>query len=187
MPRGGQNKGFVGTIDNPGSGKILLWVRDVAMPYRGDDCLIYPFARSRDGYATTVSQGKAVKIHRLICERIHGKPPTDKHHAAHSCGNGAGGCCNPRHLSWKTPSENFKEGERHPKWKLTAEQVAEIRSLRGVEKPHVTAKRFPVTECTIRKIQTGRLWPMGVMTYRGKPTRKALTTPQCNSSTGETK
>lgn len=155
------NKGFVSTLDNPGNSKLLHWIRDVALPYQGEDCLIFPFGRSRDGYASIGRAGKNTKVHRLICQRIHGDPPTPKHHAAHSCNNGHNGCVNPRHLRWKTPGENHKEAKPHPRYKLNEQQVAEIRQLRGAEKPHVTAGRYGVTEATIRKIQNGTNWPTG--------------------------
>ena len=165
-------KGQVSTLDNPCNSKIMLWLRDVALPYHGDDCLIFPFGRARDGYCNVGRQGKSIKVHRLLCQRIHGDPPTPKHHAAHSCGNGHLGCVNPRHLSWKTPSENFLEGQQHPRYKLNAAKVAEIRASN--ELAHVLAPRYGVTEATIRKVKSGKLWPTGLMTHAGVPTRRQL-------------
>jgi hypothetical protein len=47
--------------------------------------------------------------HRAMCRLIHGNPPTPKHQAAHSCGNGRRGCVHPGHLRWATDAENRAE------------------------------------------------------------------------------
>lgn len=154
------NKGNVSTPDNPGRSKFMLWIRDVALPYQGDDCLIWPFSRDPNGYAGTVRQGKRICIHRYICELVHGAPPTPKHHAAHSCHNGSGGCVSPRHLSWKTNAENqhdrYDVQPHRRRQKLSAEQVQAIRDLKGKESTGVTAQRFGVSEAHTRHIQDGR-------------------------------
>ena len=75
------------------------------------------------------------------------------------------GCVNKRHLSWKTPRGNqldrHENGAGWVRWKLTPEQVAEIRPLKGLELTTVTAKRYGVTETTIRHIQSGKTWKTG--------------------------
>lgn len=151
-------RGVITTPDNPGDSKVMLWIRDVALPYDREECLIWPFGRLRDGYGNIGRDGKAQRAHRYICEYVKGPPPTPEHHAAHSCGRGDDGCVSPVHLSWKTPSENFKEGERHPRRKLTPAHVVAIRALTGLQLVQETAATFGVTECTIRKIQSGKLW-----------------------------
>lgn len=153
----GWNRGQTSTPENSKGSPLMTWIRD-HLDYRGEGCLSWPFARSRDGYASIQRDGKNVKVHRFICQRIHGDPPTPEHHAAHSCGNGAGGCVHPGHLSWKTASENSQESARHPRRKLTPAQVEEIRGLKDQEIPRVLAERFGVTEGTIRKIFTGLNW-----------------------------
>lgn len=42
--------------------------------------------------------------------------------------------------------------------KITAEQAAEIRSVKSLEPTGETAKRFGLRESTIRLIQTGKIW-----------------------------
>lgn len=79
----------------------------------GQDCLIWPYGRSVSGYGLAVVDGKGRYVHRLACAHINGPPPTPKHQAAHSCGNGHLGCCNPRHLRWATTKENSKDRELH--------------------------------------------------------------------------
>jgi hypothetical protein len=119
-------------------------------------CLTWPFARTRDGYGWVGRGERNLKAHRYICTIVKGEPPTPQHHAAHSCGNGHLGCVNPRHLSWKTPSENSKEGHKHPRRVLTPAQVREVR--RSAAPPHVIAKQLGVREGTIRKIRNGMNW-----------------------------
>lgn len=137
---------------------ITDWIENVALPYRHKACLIWPFGRLRDGYGTLGREGKNLRAHRYICTLVHGEPPTPEHHAAHSCGRGHDACVSLHHLSWKTPSENFLEGQEHPRRKLTADQVVEIRGLKDLERVQDIAARFGVTECNIRKIQAGKLW-----------------------------
>jgi hypothetical protein len=77
-------------------------------------------------------------VHRLVCERKEGPPPTPKHEAAHLCGNGHLSCCNQKHLTWKTRGDNASDmivhgthsrGERCGSAKLTRDQVLLIREL----------------------------------------------------------
>lgn len=147
------------SIEKPGDSKYMLHIRDVVLPYQGDDCLVWPFPREPTGYASFVRGGKKTYVHRVACETRNGPPPTPKHHAAHTCNNGTGGCVNPKHLTWKTNSENQKDridGTPWPRSKLSDEQVQEIRALRGIEPVNVTAARYGVSVTHTKHIQTGR-------------------------------
>ncbi len=172
------NKGQSSTAENAGRSAAMRWVRDVALPYSGDDCLIFPFRREPTGYAGTVRRGKKMYYHRYICELVHGAPPTPKHHAAHSCDNGPGGCVNPNHLSWKTNAENqtdrFRDGQRTGRYKLLTHQAEEIRALRGLEHVAVTAARFGISVSHTKNIQTGRA------AIPGNGSVKLLTAEQVN-------
>lgn len=124
-------------------------------------CLIWPFSRAQNGYGTAGHAGY-IRPHRIMCEHRNGPPPSDKHQAAHSCGNGHLGCVNPWHVNWRTPAENQRERyQQHglmPSRKLTPEQVDEIRSMKSRERTVDTAERFQVTEANIRQIQSGKIW-----------------------------
>ena len=94
----------------PIRGSVKQFILDNA-GHTGDECLIWPFNRSsKHGYAVIRKEhfGSGM-AHRSMCIVAHGPPPTDKHEAAHSCGKGHKGCVNPRHLSWKTPTENNRD------------------------------------------------------------------------------
>lgn len=141
----------------------LEWIRKNST-HSGSECLIWPFARRSDGYANLCS-GPA---YRVMCELAYGPPPTSRHQAAHSCGNGKLGCINPCHLGWKTHTENAADkiahntvaaGERHGASKLTKNKVAEIRTAckSGVSQAQM-ARRFGVAYQTIWDVVHGKTW-----------------------------
>ena len=85
-------------------GSVPVFVRDVAVPFDGDGCLLWPFQISTTGYGRLEVNGKKKIASRYVCELAHGEPPTRQHEAAHSCGNSK--CVNPKHLRWATHTEN---------------------------------------------------------------------------------
>lgn len=151
----------------PIRGSVKQFILDNA-GHTGDECLIWPFNRSsKHGYAVIRKEhfGSGM-AHRSMCIVAHGPPPTDKHEAAHSCGKGHKGCVNPRHLSWKTPTENNRDKHRHgtQPWgegmwhmaKLTREQA--VRAKHGNEPANDLAAEFGVTPETIRRIRRNETW-----------------------------
>lgn len=159
----------ISTIEYPGDSKLMLWIRDhMGYPHQYC-CLIWPFARLRQGYAGIGRNGKQIYVHRFMCELRHGPAPTDKHQAAHSCNRGNDGCVNPLHLSWKTPRENQldrTDNAGQPARKLTPEQVDKIRALKGREHTQETARRFNTGETNVRRIQAGLTWKRDRADYR---------------------
>lgn len=148
-------------------GAPAIYLKETVLPYRGDACLIWPYARLQDGRAEMRHSGRTVYVSRLVCETIQGPPPTPKHEAAHSCGNGHGGCVTPLHLSWKLPNANHADKIRHgttnrgtksPMSKLTNEDVRKIRALQGIVTQKELALMFGVTKANISAIHTGRSW-----------------------------
>jgi hypothetical protein len=152
----------------------LAWVLG-HKDHRGDDCLIFPFGISSSGYGLIYVDFRRVHAHRYMCELVHGPAPTPGHQAAHSCGNTK--CVNPSHLSWKTPSANQLDRHKHgtigSRYRLTPDQVAEVRRLNGRERRVDTAKRFGVSPTAIWHIQTGKTWKLGTYVHAGLPTRRA--------------
>jgi hypothetical protein len=129
-----------------------------------------------DWLCSDLVRGKMIYAHQLVCALTHGSRPSPKHDAAHSCGNGHQGCVNRRHLSWQTKSANQKDGWKkrgRQRYKLTPEQVAQIKAIKGLEPVLYTAARYDVNERTIRKIQSGEGWKLGTYAFRGKPIRCA--------------
>lgn len=151
-------------MSTKGNGKTIQWLRD-HVGYDADYCLVWPFYRNPNGYGQMGYLGEPYYAHRMMCTLAHGEPPTPQHEAAHSCGNGHGGCCNPKHLSWKTISENLLDCAAHgtqarsfhgSKGRLTEEQVEGIRALRGKKTQMEIADIFGVSAPTVRDIFLGR-------------------------------
>lgn len=135
--------------------------------FDGPECLTWPYGRDMQGYGQVTWSGKVRRAARVMCELVNGPPPTPEHHAAHSCGNGHKACIHPKHLRWATPSENQAESVAHgrgkkkglPRRKLTPEQVAQIKALKGRLTQRQIAAKFGVRFETIGQIHRGRAWP----------------------------
>jgi ribosomal protein S13 len=148
-----------------GNGRAVQWLREHAEYQRDDWCVIWPFSTTR-GYGHFGYMGEMLYAHVYMCELAHGPAPSPLHQAAHSCGMGHEGCVNPKHLSWKTPSENQQDKKEHgtsmPKgrerYKLKAEDVAYIRSLAGQKTHDELARIFGVSRRNIGAILDGRSW-----------------------------
>lgn len=123
-------------------------------------CLFWPFGLNQGGYAHV--GGDKIKVHRMMCERKNGPAPAGKPEACHECGNGHLGCVNPNHLQWKSHGDNmsdmFRHGRHQKRFKLTPEQVDEIRSLEGRARIIDIANQFGVMDTTIRQIHSGKIW-----------------------------
>lgn len=148
-------------------GETKRYFNSVVVNYDGDDCLIWPFARNDQGYGHFYLNGKYVYAHRMACESRHGKPPKDRPLAAHSCGNGDLGCCNPKHVRWASYSENAADkilhktqprGSQNYNAVLNENQVRLIRLWR----PHMTQQKranvFGVSRELISRIDCGKAW-----------------------------
>lgn len=153
-------------VQKTGDGEPQDFFRNVVVPYDGDECLIWPFSKTADGYAKMIWNGRGATVTRILCEMSTGSPGEGLH-AAHSCGNGMKGCVTKGHVSWKTEAENQAEkfihgtvlrGENNPPAKLTNDQVVEIVSLRGTLSHSKLGKRFGVGTSTIGQIMNGARW-----------------------------
>lgn len=152
---------------NTKQGEAWEFYQSVVIPYEGDECLIWPYNRGSKGYARVKRKGRPIILSRILCEDIHGPPPTPEHEAAHSCGRGQLGCVTKGHLSWKTSAENaadrlthgtHRRGERCLQSKLTETQAKEILNLKGEEPQRSLAKRFGVANSTVAAIHNGTNW-----------------------------
>lgn len=143
-------------------GEPMAWIH-AHVGYDADDCLRWPYGGKGDGYGAVGRE----RAHRIMCELAHGPAPSLEHEAAHSCGMGHIGCVHPRHLSWKTKSENQMDrvqhgtsnrGERSAFNVLSEAQVLEIWSNPNGETAAALARRYGVAHGTIRSIRAGRSW-----------------------------
>jgi hypothetical protein len=135
---------------------------EAAIRHQGDECLIWPFCRVA-GYASIGKQS----VSRIICERVNGPKPSEKHECSHSCGRGSAGCINPKHLKWATHAENCADkfghgtnnhGERHNRAKLTWPEVLEIRALSSTLSQKELAERYGIRQAHVSRIILGLSW-----------------------------
>lgn len=148
----------------PWGSERIDWLKS-QISFDNDECLIWPYPLDSTGYAAISRNGAKTHAHRLMCELVNGAAPSNRHQAAHSCGNRA--CCNPKHLSWKTQSENeldkidhgrSNRGERGGSSKLTRDDIIFIRSAKGIKQREL-AEMFGVSRGHIASLQAGRFWP----------------------------
>jgi hypothetical protein len=149
---------------NKGKGEAIKWLRE-RVSHPDAKCLIWPFYRMPNGYGQLGLDGKMRYAHRVMCELVHGAPPTPKHEAAHRCGNGHQGCVNPKHLAWKTKNENRKESTQHGKGgrnhygnkgALRPDDIAKIWELKDKMRQTEIAAQFGVSWQVISGIYCGR-------------------------------
>ena len=148
------------------NGVSLAWLQDTALQHQGDDCLLWPFASLTKKYGIFKHNGERVLAHRWACIQTYGPPPSDKHHAAHSCGCPL--CVNPKHLRWATPEENQADriihgtanrGEDHPRSKLKEKDVTEIlRRVHAGETRASVASDFNLSVSHVGKIALRKSW-----------------------------
>lgn len=93
-------------------GSIRKWLDGVAVPYDGNDCLIYPFARNRDGYGKVRIDGVLMGAHCYVLSR-RGGPRPERMECCHSCGSGKTGCVTFKHLRWDTHANNMADSVAH--------------------------------------------------------------------------
>lgn len=128
-----------------------------------DECIIWKYHICSNGYGRITRNRKPCSVNRLVCQIMHGDPPSEYHHAAHSCG--VRSCCNPRHIRWATPKENnadkilhgtVQRGEKGPLARLSEADVRRI--LMSSETQRSIAKQYGVTQATISAIKTKKIW-----------------------------
>jgi len=147
--------------------RCVPWLEE-HLNYQGDDCLIWPFQRAQDsGVAAMKYKGKQGQATRVMCEMAHGKAPTPRHEAAHSCGKGHEGCIHPKHLRWATHKENLADqelhgtkvrGEKLHSAFLTESLVKDIRAMAGTMTQADIARHFGLTPQHVGKIINRKLW-----------------------------
>jgi hypothetical protein len=148
------------------AGEARRYFDEVVLPYHGDECLIWPFARTHS-YATIKIDGRQMIVSRLLCEANYGDPPGPDHEAAHSCGRGMMGCVAQSHITWKTPKENAADkeahgtrllGERSPNARLTDDQVRLIRDLGQRMGPREIAGVVGIGRSAVAHVLHRRTW-----------------------------
>lgn len=136
----------------------------------GTPCVPWPWSAERKTYIRIAIDGKFTSAHRWVYENVVGPIPEGME-VCHTCDNPS--CVRPSHLFAGTHSDNIRDayakgrahgntrnhvtGERHHAAKLTAPQIAEIRS-RAAEGQSKLAREFGVSHTAIHKIVHGSNW-----------------------------
>jgi hypothetical protein len=148
------------------NGEPMAFYRHVVLLHDADECLPWPYANDGKGYGVVWVDGSIEYVSRLVCEAVHGPPPTPDHEAAHGCGKGHLACVAKRHLTWKTHAENMEDkfahgtilrGEQVGNAKITADQAASVKRAVGVD-ASAMADRLGVSKATIYSIRRGENW-----------------------------
>lgn len=155
------------TPDGTKKGELADYFNSTVITHSGDDCLFWPYGTAGKGYGLMTYNGERVYVHIAACLHAHGPKPSPLHEVAHSCGNGHLGCVSPRHLRWDTRTGNCADklahgtanrGAKHGNAKLTAEQVVEMRGLKGALSTSKLGAKFGVSQQTASDIVSRRRW-----------------------------
>ena len=130
------------------------------------ECWIWSYGKKTTGYGELKSHTKRFLVHRFMWEEIYGKIPANMC-VCHKCDNPL--CVNPSHLFLGTIADNQQDmaskgrstqGEKHPKAKLTNNDITDIRQLlsKGIYQKDV-ALFYNISQPAISLINTGRHWP----------------------------
>lgn len=115
-------------------------------------CWIWPYAKGKNGYGKLQIDNVSLEPHKWLYELIKGKTPANCE-LDHLCKNPL--CINPEHLEPVSHAENCKRGNQT---KLTADDVKEIRRLRGKLTQREIAEKFGVSRASIGYILQGKRW-----------------------------
>jgi DNA-binding transcriptional regulator YiaG len=126
-------------------------------------CWLWTASRSAYGHGQFGVNGKKRYAHQVSWLLTNHIIP-EGHVIRHKCRNKH--CVNPEHLETGTQAENMADkirdgtstkGIKHPKAKLTEEQVRQIRARVG-EKQRVLAEEYGVSRETISLISSRKVW-----------------------------
>ena len=146
------------------NGAPLEFIMETALRWDSDECLHWPYA-SIKGYGVLAYNGKRWLAHRLVCRISHGPSPDEANDAAHECGKGHLGCVNPKHLKWKSRSDNIsdkilhgthKSGDAHWNFRVTPEVTEAILAMKGKASQRRIGEKFGVSQMTVSRIHSGK-------------------------------
>lgn len=145
----------------PYKGEVLSYL-DESLKIKTDDCQIWPYAKTGDGFGFIRIDGKNVSLCGHVCEKFNGPRP-EGNVVRHLCGNGHLGCYNPKHLAWGTQKQNLDDKLIHGRtysrnsWdKLDECEVLEIYNSNLSNKE--LAAMYKITRVSVSRIKNGKTW-----------------------------
>lgn len=145
----------------------LRWIKTVALEFDGDDCLIWPFAKLPDGRSALKFRGVSMSASRAVCFLVHGDPPSNEHHACHSCGMGHLACVNPSHLRWGSARQNTIEWRQHVSDGVSKPRDGEVLDVFSVIKIRTDdkdlslsqlSKKYGISQAHASRVRRGQAW-----------------------------
>jgi hypothetical protein len=140
------------------NGEAMKFIFDVALKHKSNTCLLWPFSKSSGGYGNVHSRGTMRTASSIVCEAVHGPPPSPGHVAAHTCDNRP--CIAPRHLKWITQQRNLIDAVKRNRTstKLTSAIIRKMRKLDGIIPRRQIAFRFGVGVTQTHRILNRESW-----------------------------
>ncbi len=122
-----------------------------------DECWEWTAGKHKDGYGHLKVQGKMKLAHRVVISLLGCDIPEGLQ-VLHHCDNPP--CVNPKHLFFGTHDDNMKDKAKKCRvvTKLTAEEVACIRRVKGQFTYTRLGEIFGVTRSNIGYISRGDSW-----------------------------
>jgi hypothetical protein len=115
-------------------------------------CWVWQRGRDHDGYGRVSANGRTVRAHRMMYERIRGPIPVGAE-LDHLCRNPS--CVNPDHLEPVSTAVNVRRGRQS---KLTLDDVQEIRDLAATHTQRQIAAMYHVGQTTIGHVIRRESW-----------------------------
>lgn len=153
-------------MGEPLRGAPMAFIKKASQSKDLENCIIWPFGKSKQGYGRLSVNGKPELAHRVSLSMAIGEPMMLGMDCAHKpviCHNRA--CVNPNHLMWATRKENESHkvldmtsnaGERNGFSKITEAQALEI--INGPEDVEVYAARAGISVSRAKHIRKGYAW-----------------------------
>lgn len=145
-------------------GEPLKFLR-AAITNPGEECIVWPYGKTRGGYGSVWFEGRKCRAHRVALILYSGERPKPGIEVAHAveCHNPA--CINPRHLRFATTSENHADKVLNGTLRKGAAvnfaklKEADVVKIRADHRVHATiAKDFGVSQTQVSRIKSGRTW-----------------------------